>query len=488
MAGSANTPTPEIELFHQSFSASPIGIAVETLEGQPLFVNPALCSMLGFTDTELRNKHCADYSPPEDAQKDWALFQKLRAGSIDHYELEKRYFRGDGSLMWGRLSLSMLNGYASPLVLAMVEDISEQKKAQDALTEQMALLQSREELLRIFVKNAPAGVAMFDRDMCYLQVSDRWCADYSVDSSQVLGRSHYELFPDMPPQWKEMHRRGLDGETLRADEDRWDRESGTKWVRWEIRPWWSLDRMPGGILIFAEDITHRKLMEEALSDVARKLVEAQEQERARIARELHDDINQRLALLSMEAEQLQANPSEIEPRVRELRKRIGEIAADVQTLATDLHPSKLEYLGAVAGMKSWTKEFAQRRKLEVDFVTDLRNPLPPEIGVTLFRVLQEALQNAVKHSGGKRVEVQLREEPEVVRLIVRDSGKGFDVKTALHGKGLGLISMRERVRLVNGTITVDSTPDGGTAIEVRIPLEAALSQTCGGSGPNSPED
>src|SRR5215472_2474807 len=223
MSGLSNSPAPDTDLFGDAFRASPIGIAVETFEGQPLFVNPALCSMLGFTEAELRNKHCEDFSPPEDAQKDWALFQQLRAGSIDRYQLEKRYFRKDGSLMWGRLSLSLLNGHPSPLVLAMVEDITEQKTAQDALSEQTALLQSREELLNIFVKYAPAGVAMFDRDMRYLQVSDRWCADYSIDSSQALGRSHYELFPDMPAQWKEMHRRGLEGESLR-NEDCWNRE------------------------------------------------------------------------------------------------------------------------------------------------------------------------------------------------------------------------------------------------------------------------
>jgi len=323
---------PGRELFQDSFSASPIGIAVETLDGQPIFANPALCSMLGLSEAELRSKQCQDFSPPEDSQRDWTLFQQLRAGTIDHYQLEKRYFRGDGSLIWGRLSLSLLNGHPSPFVLAMIEDITEQKAAEHsllalnhALKKQNLLMRSREELLEIFVKNAPAGVALFDRDMRYLQVSDRWCADYSTDSSQVLGRSHYELFPDMPHRWKEMHRRGLEGETLRADEDRWDREGGTKWVRWEIRPWWNLDKIPGGILIFAEDITQRKQMEEALSDVARRLVEAQEKERARIARELHDDINQRLALLSLEVEQLQVNPSEIEMRGHEIRKRIGEI-------------------------------------------------------------------------------------------------------------------------------------------------------------------
>ena len=129
-------------------------------------------------------------------------------------------------------------------MIGMVSDITARKRTEEVafgsephFTSTDGLLQSREELLKIFVKSVPAGVAMFDREMRYLQVSDRWCADYSVDSSQVLGRSHYELFPDIPQRWKEIHRRALEGETLRADEDRWDREGGTTWVRWEIRPW-----------------------------------------------------------------------------------------------------------------------------------------------------------------------------------------------------------------------------------------------------------
>jgi signal transduction histidine kinase len=142
-----------------------------------------------------------------------------------------------------------------------------------------------------------------------------------------------------------------------------------------------------------------ELAEQALSDMTRKLIESQEQERARIGRELHDDINQRLAMLSVEAEQLRVNPSEIETRVREFRKQIGEISNDVQGLSHDLHSSKLEYLGAVAGMKSWCKEFAERQKLELDFRSYVSSPLPCELGISLFRVLQEALQNAVKHSG-----------------------------------------------------------------------------------------
>src|SRR5215467_526466 len=119
----------DTRLFRDIFDSSPIGIAVENFDGQPLFVNPAFCTMLGFSDEELRSKHCVDFSPHEDAEKDWALFQKLRAGSIDYYQLEKRYFRRDGSLMWGSLSISLLK-QTPPLIVAMVKDITEKKIAE----------------------------------------------------------------------------------------------------------------------------------------------------------------------------------------------------------------------------------------------------------------------------------------------------------------------------------------------------------------------
>ena len=128
MGAASQNWTPDTQLFRDVFSASPIGIVVENLEGQPLFVNPAFCSFLGFSEEELRGKHCVEFSPPEDAEKDWDLFQKLRAGTIVHYQLEKRYFRRDGSLVWGRLSISLLNSRPSPLVVAMVEDITDKRR------------------------------------------------------------------------------------------------------------------------------------------------------------------------------------------------------------------------------------------------------------------------------------------------------------------------------------------------------------------------
>jgi PAS domain S-box-containing protein len=342
------------------------------------------------------------------------------------------------------------------------------------LEERTTLLQTREELLRIFVKHVPAAVAMLDRDMRYLQVSDRWCVEFSLDSSQLLGRSHYEIFPDLPDRWKQFHRRALEGETLRAEEDRWDREGGTTWLRWEIRPWQNLDGVPGGILIFSEDTTRRKQIEESLSEIPRKLIEAQEQERTRIGRDLHDDIGQRLALLAVELQQLHENSlilPDVRRRMGELQKQISGIAADIQSLSHELHSAKLQYLGIAGAMRGFCREFGEQQNVEIDFQThDLPSPVSPDIALCFFRVLQEALHNSAKYSGVRHFEVRLWGTSDEICLTIGDSGVGFDREGAKTSRGLGLISMEERLKLVKGTLSIESQPKRGTTIHARVPL------------------
>jgi signal transduction histidine kinase len=176
-------------------------------------------------------------------------------------------------------------------------------------------------------------------------------------------------------------------------------------------------------------------------------------------------------MLAVELEQLQDNP-EVGSRLQELRKQTTEISNDVQALSHELHSSKLEYLGVVAGIKSWCREFGERQGMEVEFKSDVVSVLPLDVGVCLFRVLQEALHNVVKYSGTKRVEVELAEQSNEVHLMVRDSGKGFDIEAAKRGRGLGLTSMQERVRLMSGTFSIESKPMGGTTIHVRVPVES----------------
>jgi len=225
------------------------------------------------------------------------------------------------------------------------------------------------------------------------------------------------------------------------------------------------------------DVTDRKLAEEALKGMSRRLLEAQEQERSRIARELHDDIGQRLALLAVELDQLQDNspdlPVEARSRVGELQKQASEIATDIQSLSHELHSAKLEYLGIAAAMRSFCQEFGEQAKMKIDLKThDLPGPLSSDISLCLFRVLQEALHNSVKHSGARHVEVGLWGTSDEIHLAVSDSGAGFDNEAAKESQGLGLISMGERLKLVKGTFSIESHPQSGTTIHARVPLSS----------------
>jgi PAS domain S-box-containing protein len=401
-------------------------------------------------------------------------------------EGEWRVVWPDGSVHWiaGRWQVLMNESRDPVRMIGVNIDVTERRMAEQALKQmnrvlekRTALLQSQEQLLKIFVRHVPAAVAMLDRDMRYLQVSDRWCSDFLLDSSKMLGRSHYEIFPDIPDRWKQIHRRALAGETLRAEEDRWDREGGTTWLRWEIRPWQGLDGVPGGILIFSEDITHRKNAEEAFLGMSRKLIEAHEQERTRIGRELHDDVVQRLALVSIElegAQDVSDATSELHSRIGALRNQTMQITNDVQLLSHELHSSKLDYLGIVGATKNFCKEFSERQKVEIDFQShDLPTALPTELSLSLFRVLQEALRNATKHSGVKRFEVSLWGSTGEIHLTVRDLGAGFDREAAMKSTGLGLTSMQERLRLVGGELSINSQPKRGTTIHARVPFDSS---------------
>ena len=246
------------------------------------------------------------------------------------------------------------------------------------------------------------------------------------------------------------------------------------WLRSNGRGFFDAEGRLVRVIGMVADVTDVKRAEEELSEMTRKLVEAQEQERARIARELHDDVTQRLAMLAIEIEQVEGlrpeTPTEVRDWAHELSKRAKEISTDIQALSHELHSSRLEYLGIVGGMKSWCSEFGERRGIEIEFNPDVQSSVSPEISLCLFRVLQEALHNAPKHSGVKRVDVQLREKSGEIQLTVSDLGKGFDVAATTQDGGLGVTSMRERVRLVGGTIVIDSKPLGGTTIHVRVPL------------------
>lgn len=220
-----------------------------------------------------------------------------------------------------------------------------------------------------------------------------------------------------------------------------------------------------------------KQAEVALSSVSYRVLEAEERERDRMARNLHEDIGQRLALLVIEIEQLKTcRDLETAPmlsRLDAVSQHTSEILIDVKTLAHELHSPRLEYLDAAAVMRSFCKEYSDREKVEIDFRGDnLPTRVPPDISLCLFRVLQEALHNAVKHSRARQFAVELLGSADSIQLTVCDSGVGFDPELAQRGSGFGLDSMRERLKLVKGIFSIDSQPQRGTRIRAEVPLNS----------------
>jgi len=438
-------------------------IASGTLDGIIVSWNTGAQHMYGYTEAEAVGKPITMILPPELMDEENKILETVRAGGhISQFETVR--VAKTGKRINVSLTISPIKDSSGRMVgvSGIARDITERKRAEEALL-------SSERRYRLLFERNVAGVGIASVDGQLLDCNDGWARILGYQSKDELRGRHASEFYFNPAERQSLVDELFEKQVLFSRELQLKRKDGTPvWVLFNAAVHSDHDRPIVQATMI--DISEWKRADEALSGMTRKLIEAQEQERARIGRELHDDINQRLAMLSLELEQLEENPSEIQPRVKELRREMAEVSNDVQAMSHDLHSSKLEYLGVVAGIKSWCKEFSERQRVEIDFSNDVHSALPFEIGLSLFRVLQEALHNVMKHSGVKRIEVQLREDSGEIHLIIRDSGKGFDVEAALQGKGLGLTSMRERVRLVNGTIAIESKPMGGTTIHVRVPF------------------
>jgi PAS domain S-box-containing protein len=309
----------------------------------------------------------------------------------------------------------------------------------------------------------------------YLEVNETFEELTGWRSDEVAGRSHSEI-----QLWEDPEHRSAFLKRLLAWGSAQDLEIRIRRKDGQIRTTLGsaelieVDGEKCCLSVWA-DITERKQAEEALASVSHKLIEAQEKERTRIARELHDDINQQVALAAVELEGLQqSNPnldSEARRLMKALVKRISDIGMEVQAISHRLHSSKLEILGLVSACRSFCREVAQQHKVTVDFAADgVPESVLQDVSLCVFRILQESLNNAIKYSGTDHFDVRLGTVSDEIQLTVRDCGVGFDAPAALSGHGLGLISMRERASLVKGTISITSKPMAGTEITLRIPI------------------
>ncbi|MBU1235432.1 MAG: EAL domain-containing protein [Gammaproteobacteria bacterium] len=247
-----------IQLLSAVSGASSDAIYAKDTEGRYLICNPAACRFVGKSADEIIGRDDHSAFPPEQAEMLLDINRHIVAeGQQTTAEEELDTPEGRRTFLATKGPLRDENGRIFG-TFGISRDITRRKQAERALRES-------QERLRLFVEHAPAALAMFDRDMRYIAVSRRWMENFKLGERDIVGLSHYEVFPDLPEKLKTAHRRGLAGEVIRADEDRFERADGTvHWLRWEMRPWHGADGDVAGILIFSEDISDRKLIESEL--------------------------------------------------------------------------------------------------------------------------------------------------------------------------------------------------------------------------------
>jgi PAS domain S-box-containing protein len=411
--------------------------------------------------------------PPAFAHFDWRQLRywnipesALPPGAIIFYRQPTGWERY-GKYLIPALLLILLQAF---LILGLLVRRTRERKSE------LRLLES-EKRFRLMADTTPALVWMCDKDGTVTYLNDRRIDFTGRDLASGFGDTWSAfIHPDDVQSVQTANKRALEQQKEFSREYRLRRRDGVyRWMLDFAAPRVNGDGSFAGFIGSAADITDQKLAQEALEKIGGKLIEAQEEERSRIARELHDDICQRLALLSMELEQAnRGSNSGRSPKLEEIRRHCAEIAIDVQALSHKLHSSKLEYLGLAPAIRSYCREFSQQHDVNVQFaVENVPNFLPRDISLSLFRVTQEALQNALKHSGTKQFSVILRSSANEIQLEVSDRGAGFDVEGAKLDRGLGLVSMQERAHLIHGTFTIESAEDDGTRILVRVPLADA---------------
>jgi PAS domain S-box-containing protein len=339
------------------------------------------------------------------------------------------------------------------------------------------LVRESEERFRLVANTAPVMIWMAGTDRLCTYVNQPWLEFTGRPLDAELGNGWVEgLHNEDLKRCLETYSQAFEQRQSFEMEYRIRRNGGEyRWILDTGVPRFNSDGTFAGYIGSCLDITDRKLAEEALTSVGRRLIEAHEEERTWIARELHDDIVQRIALLAIELERwdhdVLGSVVDKHEYLQHTRQRLFELGTDIQALSHRLHSSKLEYLGLVATAKSFCHESSEQRNVRIEFShSDVPATIPKEISLCLFRVLQEALQNAVKHSADQNFRVEVRGTKEGISLAVRDSGIGFDWKDAMNRRGLGLISMRERLRLVNGELSIQSEPGRGTIVLARVPL------------------
>jgi len=340
---------------------------------------------------------------------------------------------------------------------------------------QLKLAQERLQKFEQVVDGLEEMIAVVDREYRYRIANNQFLKMRNMTREQVVGRFAHQVLNErvfetvIKPKLDECFK----GKVVRYEMKYVYPDLGERDILVSYFPVEGVDGVDRVVSII-QDITDRKRVEEALRGMHRKLIEAHEEERGWIARELHDDISQRLAFLSIALsalkQRLPASAVELVGDVEKVRNQVIELGSDIQALSHRFHSPRLELLGLTKATTALCTELSERQGVTIDFKADnVARKLPHEVALCLFRVLQEALQNAIKHSGSRHFQVRLRGRPNEIELTVHDSGRGFEPEEAGNGPGLGLTSMRERMGLMNRQLSIDSKLQRGTTIRALAP-------------------
>ncbi len=431
------------------------------------FISDYVEKMLGYTPEEWLEK------PPgfggvimPDEDREQALLESEEAVTTAQDGVsEFRWITKDGRVRW-------VENYLSPIIDDNGTVVGLRGVALDVTNRKMAEEQAlhAEQRDRAILSALPDLMFIQSDDGVYLDYHAKDMSDLFVPPEQFLGRNIRDIMsPELANRFLKCFEQTKDGGDPEVMEYSLDIDGDSRWF--EAR----MVRNGDKILSIVRDITNIKRSQQEAYELGGRLINAQEIERSRLARELHDGVSQTLALLSIELSlfgkrSTNGGASDPESELRALSERVSGVSDELRRISQELHPVKLAQLGLVTAVRSFCKEMETAHGLEIDFEeTAVPNRLDDHVSLGLYRLAQEALQNVVKHSGAERASVKLALKGDELMLEVDDDGKGFDTVAARGNGSLGLVSMRERVRLLDGSIKIDSKVGQGTKIRAAVP-------------------
>jgi PAS domain S-box-containing protein len=419
----------------------------------------------------------------EDRPRVLGRLDDMLRGHFDEWNAIFRAVRPDGTVLWmhnlGRADRRP-DGEVTR-ISGINLDITEQRRAEEALRSSqtrlreflVSALRRTDSELRTILKAAPIGIVTMDREGKITTWNDAAERIFGYTAYEVIGRINPAIPDDALDGFLESVSRVLEGATIQSEGQQIRKDRSLIYISLVRAPHYDEHGAVKGVITLVEDITGKRKTETDLARVRSALAEVQVEEARRISRELHDDIGQRLAIVSFEIDGMAARPSvshdELVANLRSYQQKIVEIGDGLREISHRMHPSVLEHLGLSKALEHLCKDFSKREGIPARFHSDeLANKVPHSIAACFYRVAQEALRNVSKHARAFDVEVKLAEAGQELQLSITDSGTGFDTTRAT--SGLGLHSMRERVELANGSFSVTSEPGSGTRILVIVPL------------------